>query len=79
MTFVFLYRHFDPPSPLLRPPYIIDLAIKVGLSPSRKNLLYLFQWKPLKMTKNAFYFILKDLFVLKIFKFLSWLSGHVEK
>ena len=33
----------------------------------------------LKMMKNAFYFTLKALFVLKIFKFLSWLSGHVEK
>ena len=29
--------------------------------------------------KNAFYFILKPLFVLKIFKFLSWLFRHVEK
>ena len=29
--------------------------------------------------KNAFYFTLKTLFVLKIFKFLSWLFGHVEK
>ena len=27
---------------------------------------------PLEMVKNAFYFILKALFVLKIFKFLSW-------
>ena len=26
---------------------------------------------PLKMMKNAFYFILKAIFVLKIFKFLS--------
>ena len=33
----------------------------------------------LKMMKNAFYFTLKSLFVLKIFKFLSWLFGHVEK
>ena len=31
------------------------------------------------MTKNAFYFILKDLFFLRIFNFLSCLSGHVEK
>ena len=29
--------------------------------------------------KNAFYFILKVLFVLKIFKFLFWLFGQVEK
>ena len=33
----------------------------------------------LKMMKNAFYFILKPLSVLKIFKIFSWLSGHVEK
>ena len=33
----------------------------------------------LKMIKNAFCFILQALFVLKIFNFLSWLSGHVEK
>ena len=33
---------------------------------------------PLKMMKNA-YFTLKALFVLKIFKFLSWLFGHVGK
>ena len=31
------------------------------------------------MIKNAFYFIFKALFVLEIFKFLSWLFGHVEK
>ena len=28
--------------------------------------------------KNAFYFTLKALFVLKIFKFLAWLFGHVK-
>ena len=32
-----------------------------------------------KMMKNTSYFILKALFVLKIFKFLSCISGHVEK
>ena len=31
------------------------------------------------MIKNAFYFTLKSLFVLKIFNFLSWLFGHVAK
>ena len=31
------------------------------------------------MIKNVFYFILKALFVLKIFKFLSWFFGGVEK
>ena len=34
---------------------------------------------PWKVMKNAFYFIWKALFVLKISKFLSWLFGHVEK
>ena len=29
--------------------------------------------------KNDFYFSLKALFILKIFKFLSWLFGHLEK
>ena len=31
------------------------------------------------MMKNAFYFILKALFVLEIFKFYSLLFGYVEK
>ena len=31
------------------------------------------------MVKNAFYFTSKALFVLKIFKFLSSLFGHVGK
>ena len=34
---------------------------------------------PLKAMKNAFYFTLKALFLLKKFKFLSWIFGHVEK
>ena len=34
---------------------------------------------PLKTMKNTFYFILKALFVLKIFKILAWLLGHVGK
>ena len=34
---------------------------------------------PLKMMKNAFYFTSKALFVLKIFKFLSWFFGPVAK
>ena len=34
---------------------------------------------PLKMMRNAFYFKSKALFVLKIFKFLFWLFGHVSK
>ena len=34
---------------------------------------------PLKVMGNAFYFVLKAFSVLKIFKFLSWLFGHVGK
>ena len=34
---------------------------------------------PLKMMKNVFYFMLKVLFVLGTFKFLSWFFGYVEK
>ena len=36
---------------------------------------------PLKMTENVFYhhFTVNAFFVFKIFKFLSWLLGHVEK
>ena len=34
---------------------------------------------PLKLMKNTFYFTLKALSVLKVFMFLSWLFGHVEK
>ena len=34
---------------------------------------------PLKIMKNAYYFNLKALFVLKTFIFLLWLFGHVQK
>ena len=34
---------------------------------------------PLKVMKNAFYFISKAIFVLKLFTFLYWLLGHVAK
>ena len=34
---------------------------------------------PLKMMKNTFYFVLKAIFILGIFTFLSWLFGYVEK
>ena len=52
-------------------PTILDVAaLKVGLSPSKKIFFY-FSNSPSKMMKNDFYFILKALFVLKIFKFLS--------
>ena len=45
----------------------------------KKFLFICFDEGPLKMMKNAFYFILNALFVLKIFKFLSWHFGHAEE
>ena len=45
--------------------------LKVGFTPSEKVCVICFIKGPLKMMKNAFNFILKALFVLKIFKFLS--------
>ena len=52
------------------------MHVKVGLSPSKNISL---NDSPLKMMKNAFYFILNSFPVLKIFKLFSWLFGHVEK
>ena len=48
-----------------------DLPEKFALFASMKAFV--------KMAKNPFYFILKAFFVLKMFKFLSWLFSHVEK
>ena len=52
--------------------------IKGALSGLRQ---FLVNESPLEMMKDAFYFTLKALFVLKIFKFLSFfiIFGHVEK
>ena len=58
---------------------IKQILLKVGLSTSKKNCGICFIESPLKMMKNVFYFILKALFVLKIFRFLSWLFGHAGK
>ena len=59
--------------------FINDVNFKVGLSLFRKKCVICFNKSPLKIMKNAFYFTLKALFVLKIFKILSRLFGHVEK
>ena len=53
------------------------LGIKVRLSPSKKICVICLIESLLKMMKNAFYFILKAIFILKIFKFLSQFFGHV--
>ena len=54
------------------------MFIKVGLSPSKKCVICLIE-SPLKMMKNAFYFVLKALSIIKIFKFLSRVFAHVGK
>ena len=67
-------------------PYSIAFSIissqstfKVVLLPSKKICFIYLNESLLDMMKNAFYFIWKALFLLKIFKFLSWLYGHVEQ
>ena len=49
-----------------------SLVIKVRLSPCKKHGFIYLDENPFKMKSNALHFILKVLFVLKIFKFLSW-------
>ena len=51
-------------------------SIKGALSGLRHFLAH---ESPLKMMKNAFYFTSNALFVLKIYKFLSWFLGHAAK
>ena len=51
--------------------FLYTQSLKVGLSPSKKVCVIYFNESPLKMMNNAFYFILRALSVLKIFKFLS--------
>ena len=51
---------------------------QVGLSSSKNICFICFNDSPLKMMKML-YFILKALLILKIFKFLSPLFGHVGK
>ena len=62
--------------------YCIDSVTSVTfyrLSPSKKYCVIFFIESPLKLMGNAFYFILKALFILKIFQFLSRLFGHAGK
>ena len=35
--------------------------------------------RPVKMIKDAFYFMLRVFFIYELFSFLSWLFGYVEK
>ena len=55
------------------------LSIEVELSPSKKICVICLIESPLEVTKNDSYFISKALFILKIFKLLPQLFGHVGK
>ena len=55
--------------------HFVFYPLKSDSHPPKKFVICLIE-SPLKMMKNAFYFILKPLFVLKIFKILSRLFGH---
>ena len=54
------------------------MFIKVRLPTSKKNCFVCFNESPSKMIKNAFYFILKTVLVLKIFKFLSYVEKTAD-
>ena len=70
----------------ISPPSILRLAVFSKMNGRRKTCNIKVLWlrtvlnrKPFKNDKNVFYFTEKALFFLKIFKFLSWLFGHVTK
>ena len=44
-----------------------------------KKICSLLHWKLFKKDKKCFFFILKTLLFLTVFKFFTWLFGHVEK
>ena len=62
-----------------RPIWWWKCKLKVGDSPSIKICVMCLTESPLKMMKNAFYFILKALLVLKILKIFSSLFCYVGK
>ena len=57
---------------------LISILMLKSDSHLQKKIIFFIK-SPLKLVKNTFYFILKAFLVLKIFKFLSWLFGYVEK
>ena len=59
-------KYPPPPTPMVNK---VKKDLKVRLSPSKKIRVICFIESPLKMMKNTFYFILKVIFVLKIFQF----------
>ena len=59
--------------------YTTDSKLKSDSHLSKKKYVICLTESLSKMMKNVFWFISKALVVLKIFKFASWLFGHVEK
>ena len=61
--------------------YILEgkKLLSLTLTFQKKVFFICFNDSSSKMMKNAFYFILKALFLLTIFKFLSWLFERAEK
>ena len=58
--------------------YSLGISNIVKDAPSSSNQ-FLTTESPSKEMKNAFYFTLKALLVLKTFKILSYIFGHVKK
>ena len=70
--------HFNLRKLLPASHFLMLSQIKVRLSLSKKKIYFIcFNDSPLKMMKNTFYYI-KAVFILKVFKFLSWVFSHVE-
>ena len=69
---IFLYRVYSYSFVSI----FVTFCINCALSGLRQ---FLASENPLKMMENGFYFTLEVIFVLKMFKFLSWFFDHVEK
>ena len=69
---IVIQRFWDFHDVLKHSPFELDSHLP------KKCFIYL-NGSPSKITKNAFYFVLKALFFHRLFQILSWLFGHVEK
>ena len=58
---------------------MVSKELKSGFPLPKKNCVICAIGSPLEVMKNVSYIILKALFVLKIFRFLSRLFGHGRK
>ena len=59
--------------------HIFSEKLMSDSSKKKKIVLLCFDESSLKLKKNTFYYILKAIFVLKIFIVLSYLFGDTEK